>query len=181
MPRMFSFLSTVQFTRDESTQWFVLAVGVMATGYLVLRGRAKRRKDPFERPAAMGDSQQRQLERDISNLMVEMLETARQMTAQLDTRATRLELLLKEADAKLAALKTATATPAKPTPATSPTTTVPPEPEVLAPVAKPEPLPDPRHADVYAKADQGLSLSEIARELGRPSGEVELILALRPH
>src|SRR5260221_14747648 len=105
---MFFLLATVQFSKDESTQWVVLAVGVLATGYLVLRGRAKRRRDPFERPAAMGEPQQRQIERDISNLMVEMLETARQMTAQLDTRATRLELLLKEADANLAALKVAT-------------------------------------------------------------------------
>ena len=30
-------------------------------------------------------------------------------------------------------------------------------------------------------ADQGRSPQEIARKLNRPNGEVELILALRPH
>ena len=38
---------------------------------------------------------------------------------------------------------------------------------------------DPRHAQVYDLADEGLSAPEIARQLGRPSGEIELILALR--
>src|SRR5215213_2789324 len=106
---MMPFLTAaVSFSKDDSTQWVVLCVGVLATLYLVMRGRAKgKKKDPFERPAAFGVSQQRQIERDISNLMVEMLETARQMTAQLDTRATRLELLINEADARLAALREA--------------------------------------------------------------------------
>jgi hypothetical protein len=38
---------------------------------------------------------------------------------------------------------------------------------------------DPRHALVYALADQGRSFKDIAQELNRPSGEIELILALR--
>jgi DNA-binding NarL/FixJ family response regulator len=39
---------------------------------------------------------------------------------------------------------------------------------------------DPRHAEVYALADQGQSAYDIANQLGRPRGEIELILALRP-
>ena len=39
---------------------------------------------------------------------------------------------------------------------------------------------DPRHAQIYALADQGHGPRDIARELGRPTGEIELILALRP-
>ena len=38
---------------------------------------------------------------------------------------------------------------------------------------------DPRHAEVYDLADEGQSAQDIARHTGRPSGEVELILALR--
>jgi hypothetical protein len=181
---MLQLLADLQFSKEDSTQWLVLVVGVLATMYVVMRGRAKRRKDPFERPAAMGVSQQRNLERDIENLMVQMLDTARQMTAQLDTRAARIEVLMKEADAKLAALKSATASHA----------TIAAEPPIPAnpPVALPEPRPratksdnlelppDPRHGDVYRMADQGNSPNEIARQLNRPHGEVELILALRP-
>jgi DNA-binding NarL/FixJ family response regulator len=38
---------------------------------------------------------------------------------------------------------------------------------------------DPRHAEVYDLADEGQSAQEIARQTGRPRGEIELILALR--
>src|SRR5438874_13806728 len=103
--------ASLPFSKDDSTQWVVLAVGVLATLYLIMRGKGKRRRDPMERPSMPSLSQQRQIERDISSLMVEMLETARQMTAQLDTRAARLELLMKEADAKLAGLKSASSMP----------------------------------------------------------------------
>ena len=201
-------LSAIQFSRDDSTQWVVLCVGVLATLYLVMRGRAKKPKDPFERTPSIGLSQQRQIERDMGNLMVEMLDTARQMTAQLDTRAARIEVLMKEADAKLAALKAATAAlPAAPAPAAlasavvhsvgyatiaaeAPITAHVPAPSALPAPAEPRPRPaksdnlelppDPRHADDYRMADQGNSTNEIARQLNRPHGEVELILALRP-
>jgi DNA-binding NarL/FixJ family response regulator len=38
---------------------------------------------------------------------------------------------------------------------------------------------DPRHVEVYRLADQGQSPHQIAQRLNRPSGEIELILALR--
>jgi len=37
-----------------------------------------------------------------------------------------------------------------------------------------------RHARIYELADAGKPAVEIARTLGRPTGEIELILALRP-
>jgi len=169
---MLRLLADIHFSSNDSTQWMVLVVGVLATCYLVMRGRLKKRKDPLERPS-MSLSQQRQIERDMNGLMVEMLDTARQMTAQLDTRAARLEVLMKEADAKLAALKSATGgSPLPGVPAPAPISPITP--------AAPETPPDPRHAEVYSMADQGRSPHEIARKLNRPNGEVELILALRP-
>ena len=182
--------SSFPFSRDESTQWVVLAAGVIATLYVIMRSKSGRRKvDPLARPAtAMSLSQQRQVERDIGNLMVEMLETARQMTAQLDTRAARLEILIAEADQRLASLKSAasvaapaapppaSAEPAEPSPSDGPARAV----SDLVLTREPEETPpDPRHAEIYALADQGHSTREIARSLDRPNGEVELILALR--
>src|SRR3954468_1170455 len=101
--------NSFSFSRDESTQWVVLAAGVIATIYVVMRTKSRgKRVDPLARPpAAMGLAQQRQVERDMGNLMVEMLETARQMTAQLDTRAAKLDLLIRQADQRLEALKSA--------------------------------------------------------------------------
>jgi len=175
---MLHLLADLKFSKDDSTQWLVLVVGVLATMYLVMRGRLKKRKDPLERPS-MSLSQQRQIERDMNGLMVEMLDTARQMTAQLDTRAARLEVLMKEADARLAALKAATGSTAAGPTFTSSDSAAPAS--SLAAVPPPqETPPDPRHAEVYLMADQGRSPQEIARKLNRPNGEVELILALRP-
>ena len=37
-----------------------------------------------------------------------------------------------------------------------------------------------RHAQVYALLDEGLTPYQIADRIGRPEGEVELIIALRP-
>lgn len=174
-------LAGLPLNRDEMTQWVVLCVGILATAYLVMRGRAKRRRDPMERAGAgggMGVSQQRQIERDISNLVVEMLETARQMTGQLDMRATRLELLIGEADARLAELQAAVGRPAAVSIANE-GAELPAVAEGVVVEMKPEQPPDPRHAEIYEMADQGRSPGEIARSLNRPNGEVELILALR--
>jgi hypothetical protein len=186
------------FSRDESTQWVVLAAGVVATLYVIMRSKARSKKvDPLSRQSAgIGLSQQRQVERDINHLMVEMLDTARQMTAQLDTRAAKLELLIRQADERLAALKSTAANGSgapnpvnDPRPADEPRSTeshrdtpsaIPAPPVATAPDPAETP-PDPRHAEIYALADQGRSPYEIARSLDRPNGEVELILALRRH
>ena len=42
-----------------------------------------------------------------------------------------------------------------------------------------EPALDPFHRRVYALADQGQSSIDIARQLDRPTGQIELVLALR--
>ena len=42
------------------------------------------------------------------------------------------------------------------------------------------PIPiDPRHQEIYTLADQGRNSREIAQQLNRPTGEIDLILALR--
>src|SRR5690606_5777268 len=98
---------------------------------------------------------------------------------QLDTRAARLELLMKEADRKIAELQRAGASSnhdggdARPMP---PESSDEPPPAAASRSDAPTEL---RHADVYALADAGHSPQEIAQRLDRPSGEIELILALR--
>src|SRR5256885_1433185 len=104
MPGMIMDVTTLlaEATADYST-WIALGVGVLATGYLVLRPRS--RKDPLERkPISSTLAQQRSVEQQMSNLLVELSEMARQISAGLDTRAAKLETLIAEADAKIAAL-----------------------------------------------------------------------------
>jgi hypothetical protein len=153
-------------------QWVIYGVGGLALMYLFIRrmGR-KNKKDPLaDAPVRFPVSQQRAVEREMQSLLVELSEMARQTTAQLDTRAAKLELLLQEADQKIAELRALTGGDGRSLPnfgVTRAAATPPPAEE------------DPRHAEVYRLADQGKTASQIAHELGRHSGEIELILALR--
>ena len=181
-----SFVLVESILADDGTKWLVIGVGMLMLVYFVLRPMAKR-KDPLEGTSPRGGlSKQRSVEREMSNLLVELSEMARQITAQLDTRSTKLELLLKEADEKIEALRAASnGSSAPPRRAASG-----PSAERVALLDEPDFVPapseadaaplDPRHAEVYALADAGRNAHEIASHLGRPSGEVELILALRP-
>ena len=181
-------------TPDDSTYLIAIGLGAFVLIYLtILRPKMRGKKDPLEKqPFRSGMAQQRALERDMQSLLVEYEQMIRNMTSQLDTRASKLELLIKEADEKLAALRAASAGPAtfgSATPVSAPPgdsgAAVETEAAIaratdLTPTPRRDPTgPDPRHAEVYALADQGLSPRDVARKLGRPNGEVELILALR--
>lgn len=158
---------------SDETKWVLYALAALTMAYVVIRPiMRKKTKDPLEKLPSFGLSQQRSVERDMNNLLVELSEMARQVTAQLDTRAAKLEALIEEADRKIAALRALTGEATERTPQLTTHSTLPPP----RPAAHEE---DQRHSEVYEMADQGLSATEIARRLGRPHGEIELILALR--
>ncbi len=148
---------------DPRMKWVVVGCLAATILYAVLRG-TRGKKDPLARgPSSSSLARQRNVERQMESLLVELSEMARQITAQLDTRSAKLEALIREADEKISALRQ--------NPQSS-----------SAPAAAPEWTAasiDPQHEAVYALADQGKSTGEIARQLNRPNGEVELILALR--
>jgi hypothetical protein len=156
----------------QTTQWAVIALGAITVIYIVIIRpmRQKKQKDPLDRsPTQTSLAQQRAVERDMSNLLVEYEQMIRKMTAHLDTRAAKLEILLKEADEKLAELASANGrAPSKradeqadPSPAAA------------------DSEPDKRYAEIYKLADKGQSAKEIAKSINCPRGEVDLILALR--
>src|SRR3954464_6487437 len=87
--------------RDPATSWIVIAVAILGIVYVTFVRPLRQKKqdqDPLQRQATSGGvlARQRSVEREMSNLLVELSEMARQMTAQLDTRTAKLELLLKE-------------------------------------------------------------------------------------
>ncbi len=151
----------------ENQTWLVYLLAGVTIAYVVIRPMFRKKKDPLEKPLNFSLSQQRAVEREMSNLLVELSEMVRQLTSQLDTRTAKLEVLIQEAEQKIAQLRQLTSTTA----ATK-------EEASLAP-ASPSQVEDPRYAEVYAMADEGQTVLEIAQKLGRPQGEVELILALR--
>ncbi len=153
---------------DESTRWMLITVAALTLIYAVIRPRL-RKKDPLDEPPRFSSlAQQRGVEREMSNLLVELSEMSRQISAQLDTRAAKLDLLIREADEKIAALKGLSGGSAVESP----------RPPAMRLVQPPVEV-DRRDAEIYALADRGQPASEIARQLNRPAGEVELILALR--
>jgi hypothetical protein len=113
----------------------------------------------------------------MQNLLVELSEMARQITAQIDTRSAKLEELIRQADLRIETLKNSRAGDASKEAVESLNSLFTPAPQESNSTAS-EPA-DPQHEQVYVLADQGRDAYEIAAQLGRPRGEVELILALR--
>ena len=93
-----------------NTQWWMIALAAVTILYVAVIRPAMKKKDPLTKPrsnASLGAQQAGNVERQMSNLLVELSEMARQLTAQLDTRSQKLEMLLQEADEKIAALQRA--------------------------------------------------------------------------
>ena len=159
---------------SDQTLWLTVAsIGVVVL-YLIMRPR--KRKDPLSRPPTFPLIRQRDVEEQMSNLIVELAAMARQITGQLDTRAAKLELLIQEADQKIAALEAANHAAAKGVDFKELAALAEPRPPTLPPAENPV---ETRHGEIYGMADEGRSASEIAKCLNRPAGEIELILALR--
>lgn len=106
-------------------------------------------------------------------LVIELEKMSREIGNQLDTKAARLEGLLQEADRRSAELR---GLMGKPEQAIGMDVPVDQKPKAksdsgLAALDK--------HQRIYSLADEGKSVTDIARALDRPAGEVELIIALR--
>ena len=180
---------------NEQTIWLLGGFVGLLVLYIVMKPR--QRKNSMGGVPSFPLGKQREVEQQMSNLLVELSTMARQITAQLDTRAAKLELLIKEADEKLLELRDASRQAGTMTTdnhalaalreidakelAELSDTRPPIEYPALAVASLPAPsTADVRYADVYSLANEGRSAAEIARLLSRPAGEIELILALRP-
>jgi hypothetical protein len=163
--------------RDPTLQWALIVLALVTIFYVtVIRPNAKKKRDPLAKSlSASSLSQQRNVERQMQNLLVELSEMARQITAQLDTRTQKLQMLIQDADERIAAMQQANRQPVEPIVTTSWNNPV----EPVTRIEQPQEPVDEQHQQVYTLADQGRSAMDISRELNRPRGEVELILALR--
>jgi hypothetical protein len=183
----------VQFISQDNAPYIILGLGAFVILYVVVRPMLRRKKDPFNKPfRARSLAQQRSVERQMESLLVELSEMTRQMTAQLDTRAAKLEALIHEADEKIARMQAlrqeqgaaddGTVAALRKTLDAARTADESPRRAAIEPppAAPARDVVDPAHEQVYVLADEGKSVSEIATTLRRPSGEIELILALRP-
>ncbi|MCC7387541.1 MAG: hypothetical protein IT431_02105 [Phycisphaerales bacterium] len=116
----------------------------------------------------------------LDRLMADAEELTRRLAAVLDNRAAKIEILIEQADDRLRALEAAGSDAGGPAgsrevrPASGMGEGSGQGQEPQASLAT-----DPLHRKVYDLADQGLTPVDIARRIEKPTGQVELILALR--
>jgi hypothetical protein len=172
------------------------------------RNSVRRKNQPAETMMTANPLSVREVTTEVEALLGELEETSRRLAAQLDNRYTRLEQLLAEADERIKRLeelaggndagtrgrgdgargdgesprisqigqidggkveKVQTAVSAAQRTLT----------RLRAERGAPPAGEDPAYVPIYALADRGKTSREIAQELGRQPGEIELILALR--
>ncbi len=135
---------------------------VVAVIFLLIGTRLRRHQNKNIREEAMRKipslREHRSVQTELEKLLVDLQDLARQINAQIDTRFCKLEVLIKEADEKIRKL------------------------QALKNGSNPPTLQeesDPEKSLIYKLADAGKSSVEIARELNKNTGEIELILSLR--
>ena len=163
------------------------------------RASEKGRTTPSIRERLHPSGDREKLKDDMQRLLAEMLETTRDIDAQLETRFRKLDVLIAQADYRIAQLTRLqqNAGPDEPAagaekPAAAHGSKKPSkrkgartiggkhdaEADAAAPAGDGSPV-NPEHQGVYRLADDGLDARQIAVELGKSVGEIELILALR--
>ena len=160
-------------TLSESIVVALFAAEALILLALILR-RSRRRAS--NGPAAANGSVRR-LQQDIRALTRQLGEAAEDLDRRMAERLTQLEELLSSAEARLGSpdsprrAEGAPGATAPPPPAEAP--------EEHDTAAGPEDAPVPTGPErIRQLADQGLSSVQIARRIGRPVGEVELILSI---
>ncbi|HPD29889.1 MAG TPA: hypothetical protein PLL20_07840 [Phycisphaerae bacterium] len=164
----------------ESQNLFPLALLVALTTYLLWTSRRKlrqhanqpKRSTPQREPEPVSPGSKEQLRRDLESLIAELEQLSRKISAEIDTRFAKLEAAMHDADRRIAALHRLTQQQEGST-ARMPARE---ESEGAKPASD---RPEDRYALIYELTDVGFSPVEIARDLGRTPGEVELILNLR--
>jgi hypothetical protein len=187
-----------------SNEQLLLLVALGAMIFVVLnwrRNSVRRKNQRAETSVIPGNPLSvREVTTEVEALLGELEETSRRLAAQLDNRYTKLEQLLAEADERIRRLEELGAGE----PETAPEqplagvgisgkqrTTKVAEMQTAVSEAQrtlfhlreergaPPATEDPAYAPIYELADRGKTSREIAQELGRQPGEIELILALR--
>lgn len=165
----------------ENLSILLIALGSVMLMIVIFRmlrrssARQRRQPEPAEArtasaaPASRGQSPER-----LERLMSDAEELTRRLAAHLENKAAQLDELLGQVDARTEELRSLLDNADRVSSAAS---------SALAPERPPEAevssSADPMHRKVYELADQGLDPVDIARSVDRPTGQVELILALR--
>jgi hypothetical protein len=150
---------------------YLIVGGMVIILFFVVRMRRQQASRPVEMSGASSFKDQPKARGDAERLAVDLEETARAVSALLDTKIRVLDKLIRDADERIARLERL-AGPAGPGGGAAQTAGAQPAPE-------PPEEPLAHHQHIFSLADQGLGVQEIAEKSGHPRGEVELVLSLR--
>lgn len=175
----------------------LVAFGVALAVFLMLRvarrnwRRARSTEAPAQRIAGLREDAQRRA--ILENSMADAVELTQQLAATLDNKAAALRALMDEADRRIASLRgiggttqfnpeaQASSHPASPAREVSMRVeSMRKEPRIVDDnkTDRDERTIDPLHARVADMARDGATSIQIAKQLGKPIGQIELILAL---
>ncbi len=155
----------------------VALAGALLCLTLVMRSTFRRIRRTRQQPRSTAREMYADLQgeseakRDLEQTMLELDQLARQIHGRIDTKFAKLEAVIRDADERIDKLSRLVSE-AKGRSTVDVTVddngSTPPRPE-----------PNGRHAAVYQLADDGLKPLQIAEKVGKTTGEIELILALR--
>lgn len=148
-----------------------LGIALLAM-FLLMNSMRRRQRDAakrFEQPAPVRPppitrAEEVELRRDMESLLGELQELSRRISADIDTRYAKLEAVIRDADRRIAVLNRLARRRGERDGK---------QPDGDAGF-------DVRHDVVYELSDAGFTAVEIAKDLGKTTGEIELILKLRP-
>lgn len=157
----------------------VLAIAGLSAVMISTHRRAResqRKSKPRARERYARIEEEQGAKRDLEQVMMELDQLSRQIHGRIDTKLARLEIVIRDADQRIERLSGLIETMRREAPRPCVTSDVQ---DSHQSSENPSCQEDLRHAEVYRLADSGLSPVDIARNVGRTAGEIELILALR--
>lgn len=148
----------------------LIAAGVMLLFLSLLLPRMAMRRKASAAPSTLSRERGQEMQKTLDEVFLQLQEFSRETMGKLDTRIRMLNQLVLDADERIRKLQSLPPIPPTIAAASAP-----------APVAAPPPAApaNPLHERIYRLLDKGSSLGDVAREVGLPKGEVELIAGLR--
>ncbi|UCC30386.1 MAG: hypothetical protein JSU86_19570 [Phycisphaerales bacterium] len=173
-------LTVAQTGGIDALQMVMLALAVGALAIVLLSTRRRIRESQRLSPTAARRryaelQEEVKVSRNLEQVMLELDQLSRQIHGRIDTKLARLEAVIRDADERIDRLSRLIRTTKG---ESAQEFTLDREGPDEAHSAQSD-IVDDRHAPIYELADSGKSPVEIARQVGKTTGEVELILALK--
>ncbi len=186
-------------SKAADNSWLIMCAAILMAIFVIMNMRRRRPSDgsPKQHRSEIdsANSQSLAIKRSLEKLLIELEELSRKIHGQIDTKFSKLDQSIVDADKRISALRilldeakrvigqnpethggnAVDSTAPEASSGTLSTLGSEPSSKRDTPIREP----DERHWQIYNLADRGRTPVQIAQELGTTTGEVELILNLR--